>query len=239
MIVKENRALGRKTLLKSHELDNRDRNSHKLPHLSVQLPQLEQSNLLTSACEGPGGVQQKTFFRKEALMTNSGGYSPLKVRLQTRELILYDLCEGMRVTILGQKPTDMRRGDVFRDPMLHRVALGMPSPDQIHKVYWAYQDLLALEQTLQIQEEQESGSEDEFEDHLGDADGLQDHGILLPVKWDTIFKWAENHIVFAKDHVAKTVCQSFSQSLKNYRLTLAAKAGIRQRMGVSISMMLQ
>lgn len=138
-----------------------------------------------------------------------------------QDVVERDICEGLRVIILGKQPPDNlpnRKIDSVQ-PVVYPPA----TPKDVMQLYGTYRKLLKSEEL-------------DLDEDAADAP-IQVPEDLMPISWQTFFAWAEDALLHADDFRYKSVCGTFNRALAIWQQDFASAA--RCHAGVSLSLMFQ
>jgi hypothetical protein len=249
MEAKERRELARRTLRKAEGPQHPGAGTMEYrPQLARSSPVLLQSAKVVLAQHEPLGHCTSS-------PSSMGHHRPDRnVRL---EMMIADICAGLRTIILNEAPPDRRKARHENKPVIdinsdERVE---GSPETTLVVYRTYRSLLEEDIPTQGRShivaesgDQDAGSDDDF---LG-PDEEQRHRRhekertascdqvcpeLMPIDWQTFFTWIDRKSDLAEDCRVKSACQALLRALKIWRQVEASVA--QSCLGVSLNMLFQ
>lgn len=130
-----------------------------------------------------------------------------------------DICEGLRVVILGEKPSQVPRSMRRSEPLEERHDA---NKDETIKVYSTYRELLDMGDGGEGAEY--SNEEDPLENSANDEDDRNEASRfsepwsskgLAPASWSALFMWAQNKEDFANDFRSRSVCAALNRAIKD------------------------
>lgn len=158
------------------------------------------------------------------------------------EAVERDICEGLRVIILGQQPAERLGGD-----KLHMVpppkVYPRFTPREVLQVFGTYRKMVTFEEPSKSEElSTRPSTRPNTAASVGEGARLRPpHAVapdeLTPISWPAFFAWAEQALLDANDFRYKSVIGAFNRALAIWRTRFASPS--RVFAGVSLVLMLQ
>lgn len=248
MVVKEGRELSRRTLCQASETEedpSRAKIAGRLPALPPPGP-LDVFRVPRHGNDRPMDVRHKSSVRmREALSSSKADPQP-QARMWT-EVIARDICEGLRVVVLGEQPSQVPRSMRRNEPLNERSAA---SREEAVKVYKTYRVLADMGFRGEVDE---SSSCEDGESHRDTSSGGNNESGpqqpcssaetrwspkgLLPIAWSALLMWAQHKEDFASDFRHRSVCAALNRGLKDWRQAQTSR--LQRRLGVRLSQLFQ
>jgi len=162
-----------------------------------------------------------------------------------KEVITRDLCEGLRISLLGEHVSQVPRSIRLLQPMPVRP---LPNEGETKKVYRLYCDLLAEEGLSPAagddMEQQHRSSSTAFAKSGSTIESftqMQRRPALVAkeltrISWKAILNWVQNQEDLSEDFRKRSVVAALNRALQNWRKKLASPR--QRRNGVSLAMLI-
>lgn len=246
MVAKERREKAHQTLLEpdSRHLNPSERSMQERPTLLRNPPTL----LRSSPCLLGAGKSLS-----EQPTTGAGTCNP-NLRLQ---IVMADICVGLRTMILGEATPDGQRGRQRMQPVEIKAAdKSEGSPERVLILYHFYRRLLEEDTQTQGSSLPEPGDARDVESDDESLPGedeqrqrkqenermsyIRDFGVLpevMPVCWQAVFMFIDHKIDLADDCRVRSTYAALLRALKYWKQTEATVA--QSYLGVSLNMLFQ
>mmetsp|Transcript_5623 Transcript_5623/g.10559 ORF Transcript_5623/g.10559 Transcript_5623/m.10559 type:complete len:819 (+) Transcript_5623:76-2532(+) len=229
MVVKERRELGRRTMLFMPGEDLSQMSTSTRPPTSScsRLPALPPAGPMefrSTSQEPSASNRTSTQLPKQTLVLSPkkemGTTSSENAR---KEVVLRDLSEGLRMTLLGDPVPQVPRSIRLSEPI---PVYPLPDMEQTMKVYKHYCHLLSEEGETPVIPASEAG--------LG---GCTDDLELLGISWPSVQNWAQHLEDLAEDFRFRSVAAALNRALNLWRRNQASPS--QRKNGVSLAMLIQ
>lgn len=239
MVAKERRELGRRTLLMPLEETGTPPMScsasaaGRLPKLPPP-PAWDMSRSQSGMHRSGSGLKDAAPSLKESLSLSLKKRSEEPVQDKDagqKDVITRDLCEGLRISLLGEHVSQVPRSIRLLQPMPVRP---LPNEGETKKVYRLYCDLLA-EEGLSPAAGGEVRSKDPPDQHRQHRGAIVSHE-LARISWKSILNWVQHTEDLTEDFRKRSVVAALNRALQNWRNRLASPR--QRRSGVSLPMLI-
>lgn len=258
MVAKERRELGRRTLLMPLEegtppMSRSASAVGRLPMLPPPSPwgmKRDQPSMHRSG----SGLKDSAQSVKESLSLSLNS-RPAELALEKeagqKDVITRDLCEGLRISLLGEHVSQVPRSIRLLQPMPVRP---LPNEGETKKVYRLYCDLLAEEglspaagddrmASPPATSEQQHRSSRAFArsgSTIENYSKMRRPALvakeLTRISWKAILSWVQNQEDLSEDFRKRSVVAALNRALQNWRKKLASPR--QRRSGVSLAMLI-